>query len=88
LFGISVLPRAAANHTEWQRLRQRLTCYNLEELDAEYAVDLQLSLRAKGRQLEIADALIAAIAIRYDLILLTQDGDFRPIIHLKQENWL
>lgn len=87
LFGISVLPRAAANRAEWRQLRQRLTCYQLEELDAEYAVDLQLSLRAKGRQLEMTDALIAAIAIRYDLILLTQDGDFRPITQLKQENW-
>lgn len=76
LFGISILPRAKANRAEWQQLRRRLTCYQLEETDAEYAVDLQLSLRAKGRQLEMADALIAAIAIRYDLILLTTDGDF------------
>lgn len=88
LFGTSVLPRAVANRAEWQQLRQRLTCYQLEEKDAEYAVDLQLSLRAKGRQLEMADALIAAIAIRYDLILLTEDKDFRPITQLEQENWL
>lgn len=88
LFGISVLSRAAANRAEWQRLRQRLTCYQLEETDAEYAVDLQLSLRAKGRQLEMADALIAAVAIRYDLTLLTADGDFREITQLKKENWL
>jgi tRNA(fMet)-specific endonuclease VapC len=88
LFGISVLPRAAANRAEWQQLRQRLACYQLEETDAEYALDLQLSLRANGRQLEMADALIAAIAIRYDLILLTEDKDFRPITQLKQENWL
>lgn len=54
-------------------------------MDAEYAVELQLSLRAKGRQLEMADALIAAIAIRYDLILLTQDGDFRPITQLNRK---
>jgi len=87
LFGISVLPRAVANRAEWQQLRQRLTCYQVEEIDAEYAVGLQLSLRAKGRQLEMADALIAAIAIRYDLILLTQDGDFDPITQLKRENW-
>ncbi len=48
LFGISVLPRAVANRAEWRQLRQRLTCYQLEETDAEYAVDLQLSLRTKG----------------------------------------
>ncbi|MEP7341630.1 MAG: PIN domain-containing protein [Acidobacteriota bacterium] len=88
LFGISVLPRAVQNRAEWQKLRRNLFCYQLDEQDAEYAVDLQLSLRAKGRQLEMADALIAAIAIRYDLILLTQDGDFRPLTQLKRENWL
>lgn len=88
LFGVSVLPRAAANRAEWQKLRRHLFCYQLDEQDAEYAVDLQLSLRAKGRQLEMADALIAAVAIRYDLILLTQDGDFLPLSQLKIENWL
>ncbi len=36
----------------------------------------------------MVDALIAAIAIRYDLTLLTEDKDFRPITQLKRENWL
>lgn len=86
LFGISVLPRANQNRAEWQKLRPHLFCYQLDEQDAEYAVGLQLSLRAKGRQLEMADALIAAIAIRYDLTLLTKDGDFSPITQLNLEN--
>ena len=88
LFGISVLPRAVQNRSEWQKLRRHLFCYQLDEQDAEYAVDLQLSLRSRGRQLEMADALIAATAIRYDLTLLTTDGDFLPIPKLKIENWL
>jgi predicted nucleic acid-binding protein len=34
------------------------------------------------------DALIATVALRYDLILLTTDRDFSIISTLKQENWL
>ena len=34
------------------------------------------------------DALIAAIALRYDLTLLTTDGDFYAVPDLKHENWL
>lgn len=34
------------------------------------------------------DALIAAVALRYDLTLLTADQDFTAISPLKQENWL
>lgn len=33
-------------------------------------------------------SLIAAVALRYDLTLLTTDKDFSAIPQLKQENWL
>ena len=33
-------------------------------------------------------ALIAAVALRYDLILLTTDKDFQPVVGLTQHNWL
>ena len=88
LFGMSVLPRAQQNRAEWERLRANLFCYQLDGQDAEFAVDLQLSLRAKGRQLAMPDALIAAVAIRYGLVLLTADKDFRPLTQLRQANWL
>jgi len=32
--------------------------------------------------------LIAAVALRYDLVLLTTDRDFLAVPHLMQENWL
>jgi predicted nucleic acid-binding protein len=38
--------------------------------------------------LETVDSLIAVIALRNDLTLLTTDGDFKPIPQLKRENWL
>jgi len=38
--------------------------------------------------LATVDALIATIALRYDLILLTTDGDFTSVASLRLENWL
>jgi tRNA(fMet)-specific endonuclease VapC len=88
LYGISLLPRAKQNLAEWTRLRPNFICYIPDETDAEQAAELQVSLRRRGWQLETVDALIAAVALRYDLILLTADQDFNPVPRLNQENWL
>lgn len=88
LYGISVLPRADENRAEWGRLRPLLPCYIPDEQDAAHAADLRIALRRQGRQLETVDSLIAVIALRNDLVLLTTDGDFKDIPQLKRENWL
>ena len=87
VFGMSLLPRATANRQEWQKLRQEVTSFALDETDAITAADLQLDMRKKGIQLETVDALIATVALRYDLILLTSDKDFHAIPKLRYENW-
>lgn len=86
-FGMSMIKRAAQNRAEWMQLRQEMPCYQIDEVDARAAAELQITLRLQGRQLGTVDALIAAVAIRYDLTLLTTDRDFLPITRLKQENW-
>lgn len=88
LFGIGLLPRASQNLGEWARLRPSLPCYSLDENDAENAAALQRALRQQGWQLETVDALIAIVALRYDLTLLTSDKDFSCIPSLQIENWL
>jgi predicted nucleic acid-binding protein len=88
LFGLGLLPRARQNLAEWQRLQAGLTFYDLDRADAERAAALQISLRRRGWQLDTVDALIAAVALRYDLTLLTADRDFQAVPQLKQENWL
>jgi tRNA(fMet)-specific endonuclease VapC len=88
LFGISLLPRALQNRVEWARFHQLFACYIPDETDGAAAATLQLVLRRRGRQLATVDALIAAVALRYDLVLLTTDRDFTPIVTLTQENWL
>ena len=88
LLGISLAPRSNQNLAEWRRLMPGLLIYDLERADAEQAADLQLHLRRQGWQLATVDALIAAVALRYGLILLTTDKDFAAIPTLIQENWL
>lgn len=88
LFGIGILPRAEQNRVEWKRLAPLLPCYIPDADDAESAADLQIALRQQGKQLATVDALIATLALRYDLILLTTDRDFLFIPGLQQENWI
>lgn len=86
--GFSILPRAGQNWAEWQELRPNLILLPLDEADALGAARLQVALRRTGRQLATVDALIATIALRYDLTLLTTDSDFTSVPLLRLENWL
>lgn len=88
LFGIGLTPRVMQNRQEWERLRALFTVYVPNEKDSISAAELQIALRKRGRQLETVDALIAALALHYELILLTTDRDFQTVPNLIQENWL
>ncbi len=88
LFGIGILPRAAQNRAEWAQLQPRLACYIPDETDAALAAELQIALPQRGKQLATVDALIAVLALRYELVLLTTDGDFLAVPNLHHENWL
>jgi tRNA(fMet)-specific endonuclease VapC len=88
LFGIQSVPRARQNLAEWGRLRLAFLFYQVEQDDAEQAATLQLGLRQRGRQLHTVDALIAAVALRYNLTLLTTDKDFQAVVGLARDNWL
>jgi tRNA(fMet)-specific endonuclease VapC len=58
-----------------------------EETAAEFA-DLFRELQSEGRMLSQFDLLIAAVARRHRLTLLTADNDFQPVRGLNMENWL
>jgi len=87
-YGIRILPRAVQNQLEWQRLRSSLWIYQIEERDAIEAAEIQLALRRQGRQIGTIDAMLAAIALRLGLTLLTTDADFGAVPGLQQVNWL
>ncbi len=88
IFGISLAPRARQNLAEWRRLLPGLIMIDLDRVDAERAAGLQIQLRRRDWQLATVDALIAAVALRHHLTLLTRDNDFSAIATLPQENWL
>lgn len=88
LVGIQLIPRAKANLAEWNRLQNGFGYYSIGRIEAEEAAELQIAMRRRGRQLATTDALIATVAIRNDLNLLTTDRDFEFIPSLKLENWL
>jgi tRNA(fMet)-specific endonuclease VapC len=88
LFGIGILPRAVDNLARWATIRPDFPCYATYEVDAQFAAELQITCRRRGRQLETVDALIAAVALRYELTLLTTDKDFLAVPGLQLENWV
>lgn len=87
IFGIISLPRARHNRAEWEQLKLRFDYFHNDRYDAEQAAELRASLRRGGWQLAALDALIAVIALRYELVLLTTDKDFEAVPKLKIENW-
>jgi predicted nucleic acid-binding protein len=88
IFGFSILPRGQQNRLEWQAARSSLVLLHLDEADAVDAAGLQVLLRRRGRQLTTVDALVATVALRYDLTVLTTDGDFAHVPSLRTENWV
>lgn len=88
LFGIGMAPRFEQNYTQWLNIRSGFIFYNLDRQLTEQAAQLQVVLRKVGRQLFLADALIAVVALKYDLVLLTTDQDFQAVPYLVTENWL
>ena len=73
---------------EYRTLRADLEYAEVTEDDAEFSAALRLDLRTRGFQLALPDALIAAVALRLDLTLLTADRDFAPVPHLRTDDWL
>ncbi len=86
-FGIGLLPRALENVAVWEGVADEFGYYHIDRQDAEAAAELRLRLRREGRQLALVDALIAVVALRHGLTLLTTDADFDAIPGLERANW-
>jgi predicted nucleic acid-binding protein len=59
-----------------------------DERDAAHSALLRTELRQIGRQLNAIDGLIAAMALRSNMLLLTTDGDFDVAPSWQRENWI
>lgn len=80
---------SARRLTEFEELVDHLHVRLVALRVAEMASDLYVELRQRGQPLEDADILIAATALAYDLVLVTDnERHFQRIKKLKLENWL
>lgn len=52
------------------------------------AAEIYANLKGRGKIIQDADILIAAVAMSYDLTLVTDDSHFNRIHGLRIENWL
>ncbi len=59
-----------------------------DAVDAAIAADIQATLRRQGREIATIDALIAAVARRANLVLLTTGDDLAAVPSLQVENWI
>lgn len=74
-----------------RRLTQLLRHVRIWPLDAESARTygaIYSELRRGGRALSQVDMMLAALARRNNLVVLTADRDFEALPDLKAENWL
>lgn len=88
LYGILLLPRAAANERAWHEIASEFEYIHFEAEDAIQAAKLRVALRKRGKQFAFVDAFVAVLALRNNLTLLTTDQDFAAIPTLSIENWL
>jgi tRNA(fMet)-specific endonuclease VapC len=80
--------RGEAYRGALQRLLARVRLWPLErEAARQYGAIFQ-ELRRRGRVLSQVDMMLAALARRMDLTLVTTDRDFEAIPDLRTENWL
>ena len=78
--------RMRAALAEWDRVLARLVALPLDGVDAAGAAVLRVRQERRGRTLHLPDALIAAVALRRRLTLLTGDRDFLGVPGLRTDD--
>jgi tRNA(fMet)-specific endonuclease VapC len=80
--------RGEAYRRALQRLLGRVRLWPLEREAARQYGEIFQELRRRGRVLSQVDMMVAALAMRMDLTVVTSDGDFEALPDLRTENWL
>jgi tRNA(fMet)-specific endonuclease VapC len=81
-----------SSHTDSYRRQlhkvlQRVRLWPLDQATARLYGEIYLDLRQRGRMLSQVDIMLAALAKRMSLIILTTDRDFEALPHIRTENW-
>ena len=73
-----------------QQIKNIIVIYNILMIDEETTIaygNIKAALRKKGKPIPENDIWIAALAMRYELILITRDKHFKEIESIKVKSW-
>lgn len=96
--GVAELLRGVYLLPQNRRRRQLLELYHqvigrmeevlpMNRLVAEKFAEVEVRLRRKGKPIPVNDVWVAALALVRGAVLVTNDGHFAHVEHLKVENW-
>ncbi len=86
-YGARKSGRPIENLAKVNRLTQRFPLISCDLETAQWYGIIKNELRRKGRPIPNNDLWIAAIALQYDLILVTRDSHFDEVESLQTESW-
>lgn len=73
-----------------QQIKNIIVIYNILMIDEETTIaygNIKAALRKKGKPIPENDIWIAALAMRYELVLITRDKHFKEIESIKVKSW-
>jgi len=85
--GIQQTGQAKSYRRRLMNLLEYVRVWPLDPLDARLFGEVYLDLERRGRALSQVDMILAAMAKRMRLALLTADRDFEALPDLRTENW-
>lgn len=86
-YGAYKSQRVEANRKELAAFITNRVVLNVDTNTADVYGQLKQALRAKGRPIPENDIWIAALAVQYDLTLMTDDAHFAVVDNLKWQGW-
>lgn len=73
-----------------QQIKNIIVIYNILMIDEETTIaygNIKAALRKKGKPIPENDIWIAALGMRYELVLITRDKHFKEIESIKVKSW-
>ena len=86
-YGAANSERVEKNTQAIERLLSEVAVLGCDEVTARFFGSIRHRLRLKGRPIPENDIWIAAIALQYDLVVVTRDAHFREVEGLSVESW-
>jgi tRNA(fMet)-specific endonuclease VapC len=85
------IEQTARRETNWRSLGvflRQIRIWPIDAVTARIYGEIYNDLRSRGRVLSQVDMMVAALAKRMKLTVLTTDGDFEAVPDVRVENWV